>query len=174
MMRAYRAIVALFVMAMSCITAYAAQPLSSTLVEKVHIVDVADVTHLSTSGMNLYLDVENNTCHRLTITSGEVDIMADGKTLATISLRDKVVIKRNSTTVLVPLRFKSNSTFVMGRLIRRMLANDDNITLSYRVRGGVGPFRKNFSDDDVALSLFFDNFVMSETLLQNIEEYTSN
>ena len=156
---------------MSSISAYATLPKPQEIIKKVHVLDVADVTHLSTSGMNLYLEVENNTWHRLTISSAEVDIMVDGETLATISLRDKVVIKRKTTIVLVPLRFKSRNSFVLGHLLHKMLANDNNITLSYRLRGGVGPFKRNFSQEEIAVSTFFDNFVMSESLLHNISDY---
>jgi hypothetical protein len=43
--------------------------------------------------MNLYVEVNNETLHRFVISEAELDIVSKGDVVATISLRDKVVIK---------------------------------------------------------------------------------
>ena len=69
----------------SSAVAEACKPLAERIAEGVKFVRVADVTHLSTSGMNLYLEVDNDTCHRLVVSAAEVDIIDQGEVLATIA-----------------------------------------------------------------------------------------
>lgn len=155
-----------------CGTVEAREPLSERIMSKVHFVRVVDVTHLSTSGMNLYVEIENETGHRLVFTDAEIDILSHGELMATISLRDKVVLKRRSTnTVLVPLRFKSRSSFVLGRLLTRVLSFDADITINYRFRGGIGPFRQTFEQKDIDVKKLFENFKLSEIILKQINDY---
>lgn len=71
----------------------ACKPLSERMAEGVSLVGVVDVTHLSTSGMNLYIEVDNDTCHRLVVSRAEIDVVEDGENVVTISLRDKVVVR---------------------------------------------------------------------------------
>lgn len=155
-----------------CGTVEAREPLSERIMSKVHFVRVVDVTHLSTSGMNLYVEIENETGHRLVFTDAEIDILSHGELMATISLRDKVVLKRRSTnTVLVPLRFKSRSSFVLGRLLTRVLSFDADITINYRFRGGIGPFRQTFEQKDIDVKKLFENFKLSEIILKQINDH---
>lgn len=155
-----------------CGTVEAREPLSERIMSKVHFVRVVDVTHLSTSGMNLYVEIENETGHRLVFTDAEIDILSHGELMATISLRDKVVLKRRSTnTVLVPLRFKSRSSFVLGRLLTRVLSFDADITINYRFRGGIGPFRQTFEQKDIDVKKLLENFKLSEIILKQINDY---
>lgn len=155
-----------------CGTVEAREPLSERIMSKVHFVRVVDVTHLSTSGMNLYVEIENETGHRLVFTDAEIDILSHGELMATISLRDKVVLKRRSTnTVLVPLRFKSRSSFVLGRLLTRVLSFDADITINYRFRGGIGPFRQTFEQKDIDVKKLLENFKLTEIILKQINDY---
>ncbi len=155
-----------------CGVAEAREPLAKRIMSKVHFERVVDVTHLSTSGMNLYLEIENETGHRLVFSEAEVDILSRGEVIATISLRDKVVLKRRSTTtVLIPLRFKSRSSFALTRLITRLLSFDVDLTIDYRIRGGIGPFRQTFEQSDIKASELFASLEVSEMILQQIEEY---
>lgn len=155
-----------------CGTVEAREPLSERIMSKVHFVRVVDVTHLSTSGMNLYVEIENETGHRLVFTDAEIDILSHGELIATISLRDKVVLKRRSTnTVLVPLRFKSRSSFVLGRLLTRVLSFDADITINYRFRGGIGPFRQTFEQKDIDVKKLLENFKLSEIILKQINDH---
>ena len=39
--------------------------------QRVEVVGVADITHLSTSGMNLYIEVDNDSMHRLVVKEGQ-------------------------------------------------------------------------------------------------------
>ena len=66
-------------------SAMACKPLKKRIMDVVRVEGVSDVTHLSTSGMNLYVDIENDTRHRLVVSDAEVDILSNGEVLATIS-----------------------------------------------------------------------------------------
>lgn len=134
---------------------------------------VSRVTHLSASGMNLWLDVHNERCSRLVLKRGEVEIKVDGKTRVVVSLRDKVVVKgRSSGEVLLPLRFKSRTTFALGSLLRKALSgNMDDVTISYDVRGGTMLFRRTLSEDDVALVDIIKRLGISESIMTQLEYY---
>jgi hypothetical protein len=124
------------------------------MAEGVSLVGVVDVTHLSTSGMNLYIEVDNDTCHRLVVSRAEIDVVEDGENVVTISLRDKVVIPRRAKSeILLPLRFKSRSSFALGRLLWRVIdGRGDDITLSYRMRAGLRLIKRNITAENIALS----------------------
>ena len=127
----------------------ACKPMAERLLQRVEVMGVTDITHLSTSGMNLYIEVENRSLHRLVVKEGEVEILAKGEAIASISLRDKVVIKgRRSSAVLVPLRFKARSSFVLGNILKR-LATEDDMRLNYRIRGGTGIVKRTLSGKDI-------------------------
>ena len=156
-------------------SSWACKPIAQRISEGVRIVGVSDVTHLSTSGMNLYLDVDNATGHRLVISAAEVDITTGDEVLATILLRDKVVVKRKQcSTILVPLRFRARSTFVLGRLLVRMLQQESGMSLSYRVRGGVGCLRRTIKAEDVAVGRLFEGDGVSELVIRDIKDIIEN
>ena len=75
------------------------------------------VTHLSTSGMNLWVEVTNRSCWRMDVVEAEVDIYVEGAKRLTLSLRDRVEVPRKATTeVLIPIRITSHSMFsIVGR-----------------------------------------------------------
>lgn len=94
------------------------------VMERVEVEEISRVTHLSTSGANLWVVVRNDSGARLVIKSGELDILVDGEVRATIALRDKVVIRRRShDEVLLPLRFRSRNTLALATLLRSLLRN---------------------------------------------------
>lgn len=143
------AVVALL-LSCSVARAVACKPMVERVLQRVEVVGVTDITHLSTSGMNLYIEVDNSSLHRLVVKEGEVDILSKGEVIATISLRDRVVIKgRRISTVLVPLRVKARSSFVLGNLLKR-LASEEDLRLSYRIRGGTGLFKRTLAAEDVS------------------------
>lgn len=126
-------------------------------IEKLHFKEFSKMSHLSTSGMNLWVVLDNDSAYRYEIKSCEVDIFVEGDLLATISLRDKVVIPRRAESeILLPLRFKSRSSFALARLLWRMIDDSEDITLSYRMRAGVRLFKRNFSGEELPLSMFLD------------------
>lgn len=131
--------------------AVACKPMVERVLQRVEVVGVVDITHLSTSGMNLYVEVDNRTLHRLVVKEGEIDILSKGEVIATISLRDRVVIKgRRTSTVLVPLRFRARSSFVLSSLLKR-LASEEDLRLSYRIRGGTGLFKRTLAAEDITV-----------------------
>lgn len=109
------------------------------------------VTHLSTSGMNLWVEATNHSCWRMVVTEAEVDIYVEGSKRLTISLRDRVVVPRKATSeVLVPLRFTSHSMFsIVGIIGRIAMGNRDDITINYRLRGGTPLFKRTFAAENV-------------------------
>lgn len=128
----------------------ACKPMVERVLQRVEVVGVTDITHLSTSGMNLYIEVDNSSLHRLVVKEGEVDILSKGEVVATISLRDRVEVRgRRTAEVLVPLRFRARSSFVLGSLLKR-LASEEDLRLSYRIRGGTGLFKRTLAAEDVS------------------------
>ena len=94
------------------------------VIERVEVEAISRITHLSTSGANLWVVVRNDSGARLVIKSGELDILVDGEVRATIALRDKVVIRsRSHDEVLLPLRFRSRNTLALASLLRSLLRN---------------------------------------------------
>ena len=134
---------------------------------------VSRVTHISSSGMNLWLDVRNERCSRLVLKRGEVEIKVDGRTRVVVSLRDKVVVRgRSSEEVLLPLRFKSRTTFALGSILRKVITKDmEDITISYEVRGGTMLFRRTLRGEDVVLRDVVESLGISERVLTQLESY---
>lgn len=134
---------------------------------------VSRVTHISSSGMNLWLDVRNERCSRLVLKRGEVEIKVDGRTRVVVSLRDKVVVRgRSSEEVLIPLRFKSRTTFALGSILRKVITKDmEDITISYEVRGGTMLFRRTLRGEDVVLRDVIESLGISERVLTQLESY---
>lgn len=134
---------------------------------------VSRVTHISSSGMNLWLDVRNERCSRLVLKRGEVEIKVDGRTRVVVSLRDKVVVRgRSSEEVLIPLRFKSRTTFALGSILRKVITKDmEDITISYEVRGGTMLFRRTLRGEDVVLRDVVESLGISEKVLTQLESY---
>jgi hypothetical protein len=134
---------------------------------------VSRVTHISSSGMNLWLDVRNERCSRLVLKRGEVEIKVDGRTRVVVSLRDKVVVRgRSSKEVLIPLRFKSRTTFALGSILRKVITKDmEDITISYEVRGGTMLFRRTLRGEDVVLRDVVESLGISERVLTQLEHY---
>lgn len=128
------------------------------LPKKLHFEGFAKATHISTSGMNLWVTLNNESIWRYEIKSCELDVYIEGSHLATISLRDKVVIPRKQRgDVLLPLRFESRSSFALGRLLWRIINGDsDKITLSYSMRAGVFIFTKRIEERDIQLRSLID------------------
>lgn len=163
-------IVAMFVA--SSAVAEACKPLSERIAEGVRLVRIVDVTHLSTSGMNLYIEVDNDTCHRLVVSDAEIDIVDRGETLATISLRDKVVVKgKRTSTILVPLRFKARSSFVFVRILRRALDTESSITLNYRIKGGTALLRSTIEAKEIAAQETLSRSEFSAAILHELEAF---
>lgn len=134
---------------------------------------VSRVTHISSSGMNLWLDVRNERCSRLVLKRGEVEIKVDGRTRVVVSLRDKVVVRgRSFEEVLIPLRFKSRTTFALGSILRKVITKDmEDITISYEVRGGTMLFRRTLRGEDVVLRDVVESLGISERVLTQLESY---
>lgn len=138
---------------------------------RLEIEGIARVTHLSSSGANLYVEVENAMGRRLVVKRGEVDVMVGGSPKITITLRDKVVIpKHYSGEILLPLRFESAGAIRLGAILRRIVQQDDIVTINYRVRAGTTLWRRNFCGESIAISEFFDTFASSKGLIGELEE----
>lgn len=138
---------------------------------RVAVEGVSRVTHLSSSGVNLWLDVSNERCHRLVVSRGEVDIAINGVRVATIALRERVrVARRSSGEVLLPLRFRSYSPLPVLQVLREVLRGEvEGVTISYKIRGGVGIVRRTFSAENIAISEFFDNFAISREFIGTLD-----
>lgn len=123
------------------------------------------VTHLSTSGMNLWVEVTNRSCWRMVVAEAEVDIYVDGTKRLTISLRDRVVVPRKRTTeVLVPLRVTSHSMFsIVGIIGRIATGNRDDITIDYRVRAGTPLFKRTIAQQGIPIEVLLEQLSLPDS-----------
>lgn len=165
-----RAIVVVVMLVAGSFTAEACKPLSQRIAENVKFVRVVDISHLSTSGMNLYIEVDNDTRHKLIITEGEVDVVAKDDVVATISLRDKVVLNRNQTSViLLPLRFKSQGSFALARLLKTIFDPKSDVTIDYRVRAGIPAIKRTIKEEGIPATDLLKSSAFTDMALHQIE-----
>ena len=122
------------------------------------------VTHLSTSGMNLWVSATNDSCWRMVVKEAEVDIFVEGQRRMTISLRDKVVLPRRSTSnILVPLRITSHSMFsIVGIVGRIAIGNSEDVTVNYSVRAGSPLFKRTIAAEGVPVDVLLEQLSMSD------------
>lgn len=130
---------------------------------------VSRVTHLSSSGMNLWVDVVSERCSRVVVKYGEIDIELAGEPLASISLRDKVVVpRRHHGEVLLPLRFQSQRTFALISLLRRIAEGGVELTVSYRLRIGTPLFKRTLKGEDIPLKELLREMTAVEDMVLNL------
>ena len=128
------------------------------------------VTHLSTSGANLWVEVENSGCWRMVVKEGEVDILVNGTPRLTLSLRDRVVVPRKSNTEeLVPLRFTSRSMLSFAGLVARIALGDrEDITINYRIKAGTPLFKRTFAQEGVPLNSVLQLLALPEREIESL------
>ena len=122
--------------------------------ERVEIKGISRVTHLSTSGANLWVNVENRSGSRLVLKRASVSFVVDGEERLEVALRERVVVARKSNgEVLLPLRFSKRNTLSVISLLRRLVRDDiAEVSLDIDLRGGSMLFRKNFEAQGITLS----------------------
>lgn len=140
------------------------------IIEKIRFERFTKTSHLSTSGMNLWAEIDNGSCHRVTIHEAEIDITIKGRTVATITLRDKVVLPRRSTTeVLLPLRFTSRSSLAFTRLLWKIVDGlGDDIYVTYRAKAGIPLFKTTIYEFDIPVTEILTNFAISKLRLREL------
>lgn len=133
--------------------------------ERVTFEGFSRVTHLSTSGMNLWVEVANSSCWRMVVAEAEVDIFVEGTKRLTIALRDRVVAPRKATSeVLVPLRITSHSMFSLVSIIGRIaMGNREDITIDYSVRAGTPLFKRTLSQRGVPLDVLLQQLSLPDS-----------
>lgn len=138
--------------------------------EAVTIEGISRVTHLSTSGMNLWVDIRNDSSSRLVVKRAEIDILVGGGLRAIISLRDRVVVERRSSgELLIPLRFRSKSSFALGALLRAIVeGRTEDITIAYRLRGGTMLFRRTIERGEVSILELIDEMGLARDILSEL------
>lgn len=154
-----------------------AQTSGTELIDReIHIDGFSRATHISTSGMNLWVEVSNNTRHRLVIKEAEIEIKINGNTATVITLRDKVVVRRRSSSeILLPLRFRSRGSFTLNSIVNRILDNDiENMTISYYFRAGTAIVKRTFTEEDIAMSDFFNTFAVEQSIVAQLQEIINN
>ena len=142
------------------------------ILDNFHFERFVAVTHLSSSGANIWVDVRNDWSHTLVIKKGKVDVMMHGKKVATIELRDKIVLpKRSTSRILIPLRFDAQNTLSFQRILRNLVDKRGlGTTIDYRVRAGTKALKLTFSDKNVAVSEILNNFALSNDSLKELIE----
>ena len=133
---------------------------------------VARVTHLSTSGVNLWVDV---TLDRgaVVLKSAEVVVRSEGRELVTISLRDKVVARgHRSSEVLIPLRFKTRSSLVLNTLLRRIVEGDtEGITIDYDIKAGGRILKRRLKGEGVAVDDVLAKLGITPEMIDELQQY---
>jgi hypothetical protein len=142
------------------------------ILDKFHLERFITVTHMSSSGFNLWVEVRSDWAHTLVVKRGVVDVMMHGKKVATIELRDKVVVpKRSTTRILVPLRFDSQNILSFSMILRNLVDKGGlGTSIDYRVRAGMKALKLTFSEKNVAVSEILNNFAMSIDSLRELIE----
>ncbi|MBR4045292.1 MAG: hypothetical protein IKK05_00110 [Alistipes sp.] len=145
---------------------------SRCMAQRVEFKGFERITHLSTSGANLWVEVENRGCWRMVVKEAEVDILVGDKPRLTLSLRDRVVVPRKSRSeVLVPLRFTSRSMLSFVGLVARMAFGDrDDITVNYRIKAGTPIFKRRFEEQGIPLNRLLELMDMSEGEIDVLNE----
>lgn len=145
---------ALFIVLLSPVMAKGSSRIVERFKERVEVKGISRVTHLSSAGVNLWVDVENRTASRLVLKRAVLDVVVDGEVRMQVSLRDRVVVARKSDgEVLLPLRFAKRNTLSVISLLRRLVREDiDEVHLNIDLRGGTTLFRKNFEAQGVTLA----------------------
>lgn len=133
---------------------------------------VSRVTHLSTSGVNLWVDV---TLDRgaVVVKSAEVVVRSEGRELVTISLRDKVVARGyRSSEVLIPLRFKARSSLVLNTLLRRIVEGDiEGITIDYDIKAGGRILKRRLKGKGVAIDDVLATLGITPEIIDELQQY---
>jgi len=129
-------------------------------VSKIHFGGFNRVTHCTSSGMNLYVSIDNGINHNIVVKSCTAVVSRDGAEIMRIELRDRVVVpKRSVSEVLLPLRFRADNSMSILVLLRRILdGRIDDLTVSLDVRCRVSVVSKTFSKQNIAMSEFLDTF----------------
>ncbi|MBO7307952.1 MAG: LEA type 2 family protein [Alistipes sp.] len=142
------------------------------ILDKFYFEGFVAVTHLTTSGVNIWVDVRSEWAHTLIIKKGKVDVMMQGNKVGTIELRDKIVVpKRSKSRILVPLRFSADNALSFQRIVRNLVEKGGlGTTIDYRVRAGLKVLKLNFSDKNVAVSEILNNFALSNDSLNELIE----
>lgn len=154
MHRLFRHSLVVLLFALLCpVVARGGSPIVERFKERVEVKGISRVTHLSSAGVNLWVDVENRTASRLVLKRAVLDVVVDGEVRMQVSLRDRVVVARKSDgEVLLPLRFTKRNTLSVITLLRRLVRDDiDEVSLNIDLRGGTMLFRKNFEVQGVTL-----------------------
>ena len=140
--------------------------------ERVAFGGFSRVTHLSTSGMNLWVEVENSSCWRIVVAEAEADIYVGDAKRLTISLRDRVVVpRRSSSEVLVPIRITSHSMFsIVGIIGRIATGNREDITINYRVRVGTPLFKRRLEGEAVPVEVLLRQLSLADSELGVLKE----
>ena len=151
---------------------FSANRARADILDNFHFERFVAVTHLSSSGANIWVDVRNDWSHALVIKKGKVDVMMHGKKVATIELRDKIILpKRSTSRILIPLRFNAENSFSFQRIIRNLVDKRGlGTTIDYRVRAGTKLVKLTFSDKNVAVSEILNNFALSNDSLRELIE----
>ena len=123
------------------------------------------VTHLSTSGMNLWVEVTNHSCWRMVVAEAEVDIYVEGTKRLTLSLRDRVVVPRKSSgEVLLPIRITSHSLFSIVGIVGRMaVGKRDDITINYTLRAGAPLFKRTFAEEAIPVDVLLERLSLPDS-----------
>lgn len=137
----------------------AAGPLDK-YVSKIHFGGFNRATHVTSSGMNLYVTIDNGLGHNIVIKSCSAVISRNGVEIMTIDLRDKVVVPKQSVAeVLLPLRFRGDSSMSILVLLRRILdGRIDDLTVTLTARLRVSIISKTFSKQNIVMSEILDTF----------------
>lgn len=133
---------------------------------------VSRVTHLSTSGMNLWVDVTLDRS-AVVVKSAEVVVMSEGSELVTISLRDKVLARgHRRSEVLIPLRFKTRSSLVLNTLLRRIVEGDiEGITIDYDIKAGGRILKRRLKGEGVAIDDVLATLGITGEMIEELQQY---
>ncbi|MDR1594398.1 MAG: hypothetical protein LBS43_07955 [Prevotellaceae bacterium] len=118
----------------------------------VEIEELQEIKLKTLKGSNAVVEVNilanNSSSHNIYIKKADIEILRDGYSFGTASLRQRAVIKKRAikqqVTVLFDVKITDKMAIMSGR-IRAILAGDDRTRLSFsgRIRAGTKTFSKS-------------------------------
>lgn len=139
---------------------------------KIRFDDFTRATHCTSSGMNLYVRIDNAYAYNVILKSCNAVIRCGGEELMQIELRERTVIpKRSTSEVLLPLRFRADNSMSIAVLLRRILQGRiDDITVTMTAKCRASIISKTFSMQNVAMSEILDNFGVTIDNVKRLSE----
>lgn len=121
--------------------------------KKIHVERVAKIRPIGSRHLGIWLDISNQTRHKLVLKEAEIEIFTSGRKLGVLHLREKVeVLKRSSGLVKSIWEIKVHNPMAIIHLMTHLKEQEGSpLSFSIHGRGRGGPISFNFSKENLSL-----------------------